>query len=171
MAVTALLIVDVQKGFINDWTRHVPGRVEALQARYERVFVTRFFNPEGSFYRTLIGWHRFAPGSDDVALAFSPRADAPILDKDTYTCVGPGFLARLREAAIDTVHLCGIATDNCVLKCAVDLFENGVRPVVLAYACASHGGPDCHAAALLILKRFIGRASVIETEPGAARAP
>lgn len=164
----ALLIVDVQKGFLNDWTADVPARVEALQQEYEKVFVTRFSNLEGSNYRKLIGWHSCAPATKDTELAFTPRDDAVIIDKAVYTCVTAGFLARLKGMGVDTVHLGGIATDNCVLKCAVDLFEAGLRPVVLADFCASHGGPECHDCGLRLLRRLIGEKQVVSgTKPQA----
>lgn len=161
MAEKCLLIVDVQRGFINQWTAHVPAAVEALQRDYERVVVTRFYNPEGSLYRRLIGWQRLAKDSEDFPLAFRPPAAAPVIDKATYTCVTGEFLETLAGWGADRVHVCGIATDNCVLKCAVDLFEAGVEPVVLAKACASHGGPECHDAGLLLLRRFIGDRQVV----------
>ncbi len=161
MAGECLLIVDVQRGFINSWTAHVPTAVEALQRDYQRVIVTRFYNPPGSFYRRLIGWQRFGKESADFALAFAPPAGAPVLDKPTYTCVTPAFLEDLAGWRVGRVDICGIATDNCVLKCAVDLFEAGVEPVVLAAACGSHGGPECHKAGLLLLGRFIGTRQVV----------
>ncbi len=162
MAPRFLLIIDVQKGFINEWTRHIPAKVERLQDDFERLWVTRFFNPEGSLHRRLVGWGRFAPGSDDTRLAFTPRAGAPVVDKSTYTCVTGDLLQALEGDGVATVHLAGIATDNCVLKSAVDLFEAGIEPVVLADHCASHGGPDCHEAGLKLLRRFIGEGQVVE---------
>lgn len=157
-----LLIIDVQKGFINDWTAHIPAAVEALGPRYAPVFVTRFINPEGSAYRRLIHWERFAPGSEDTALAFTPPPGASVIEKSAYTCVDAYFRARLEAVDATEVHLAGIATDNCVLKCAVDLFEAGYRPVVLAAACASHAGPDYHDWGLRILRRLIGVEQVID---------
>ena len=153
---TALLIVDVQHGFINPATAHIPPRVQALQHDYPLVIVTRFVNLPDSNYRRLIHWHRFAPGSSDIALSFVPRPDSVILDKPRYTCVDETFLAILDTHAIEEVHVCGINTDICVTKCAVDLFEAGRTPVVLAGYCASHAGSDFHEAALRILARFIG---------------
>ena len=155
-----LLIIDVQRGFINDWTGAIPARVEALQADYRCVIATRFINPPGSLHRRLLGWPRFAPGSRDIELAFRPRDDARVVDKTTYTAVTPDLLGELERGGIEEVHLCGIATDNCVLKTAVDLFEAGIKPVVLADACASHGGPECHACGIRLLKRFIGESQV-----------
>lgn len=160
-----LMIIDVQHGFINEWTRAMPARVEALQARYEHVIATRFVNPEGSPYRRLIRWSRCAPGSSDTVLAFAPRGDAWIYDKTVYSAVTPALQAFLDARGLKGVELAGIATDNCVLKTAVDLFEIGYRPVVLANACASHGGPECHDCGLRLLRRFIGQDQVVEAAP------
>ncbi len=157
----ALLVIDVQKGFLNDWTAHIPASIEALQDRFETVFVTRFNNPEASNFRKLMGWRRFAPGSEDTELAFTPKKGAIVIDKPAYGCVTPAFLERLRAGGIETVYLSGIATDSCVLKCAVDLFEAGPTPIVLADFCARHGGPECHECGLLLLKRFIGERQVV----------
>jgi nicotinamidase-related amidase len=152
-----LLIIDVQAGFINDWTGRIPETVEKLQHRFERVFASRFENPEGSPFRKLKGLARFVPGMPETALAFSPRRDARIFVKTGYSAAVPEVLAAGRDADI---HLCGIATDNCVLATAIDLFESGIRPVILADACASHGGPPYHDAGILLLKRIVGEAQV-----------
>lgn len=157
---TALLIVDVQQGFINAATRHLPAKVADLQDDYDRVFATQFVNPPGSPFRRLMDWQKFAPGSADVQFAFTPRDDATLIEKSVYTCVTPEFLATLARERLDEIHLAGIATDNCVLKCAIDLFEAGLRPVVRAEFCASHAGADHHSWGLAIIQRFIGAAQV-----------
>lgn len=156
-----LLIIDVQRGFITPDTRHIPAAVEALQADFEHVFATRFENLPGSPYRRLLDWTAFTPGSADTELAFTPRPGAQVLTKSVYSAVDGDLLDALAYLSAGTVHLCGIATDNCVLKTAADLFEAGLRPVVLAHACASHGGADAHDAGITVLKRLIGEAQVI----------
>ena len=156
-----LLIVDVQVGFINDATKHIPMLVEELQKKYRYVYVTRFYNKENSFYRKLIKWNRFDKGSDDFKLAFKPATDAVIIDKSIYSCVSPSFLQDLNGNKIDDVDVCGIDTDICVTKCAVDLFEAGIVPRVLSSYCGSHAGQEAHIQALGTLKRFIGRDQVI----------
>ncbi len=161
MSKRCLLIIDVQKGFVTDATRHIPDKVAALQREYDLVFASRFVNPPGSMHRRLIRWDRFAPETEEAELAFSPRPDAQIVEKTSYTCVSDDLLKTLAKNDISRVDLCGIATDGCVLKTAVDLFEAGVTPVVLADYCGSHGGADCHEAGLLLLRRFIGRDQVV----------
>lgn len=156
-----LLIVDVQSGFINDWTAHVPVRVSALQDSFDCVVATRIYNPQRSLYRKLVGWNDFSLGSVDTQLAFVPRPDAAIIDKATYSCVNETFIERLRRDAISRVHLCGIGTGGAVLVSAVDLFEAGIEPVVLAHACGSVGGHEEHHAGLQILRKLIGKKQVI----------
>lgn len=54
--------------------------------------------------------------------------------------------------------MAGIDTDCCVMKTALDLFEIGIKPIVLSHYCASTGGNNIHLAALDMLKRNIGEA-------------
>jgi nicotinamidase-related amidase len=161
MTASQLLIIDVQNGYINEWTAHVPLRVAALQDSFDSVLVTRFYNPQKSLYRKLVGWNGFSLGSVDTQLAFAPRGDASIVDKSTYTCTNEAFVERLRRDNIVRVHLCGITTEGSVLVSAVGLFEAGIEPVVLAHACGSVAGHSDHQAGLQILRRLIGEKQVI----------
>ena len=157
----ALLIVDVQNGFINEKTRHIPALVEELQYQYDLVIATRFINLPDSQYRRLIKWNRLSPNSNDIELAFKLKDDAVIVDKYIYTCIDDDFMELLREHNIDAVDICGIDTDICVTKCAVDLFERDVTPFVLKDYCATHAGQDLQEAALVILARYIGRSQIV----------
>lgn len=157
----ALLVVDVQRGFINKHTAHIPALIQELLPSYEAVFATRFYNAENSNYRRLMKWSRFSHGSPDTELAFELSAGIKIIEKSVYTCVSDEFLTELDQLAVTEVHIAGIDTDICVTKCAVDLFERGRTPFILAKYCASHAGPDLHRAALQIIMRFIGEGQVI----------
>ena len=112
-------------------------------------------------YRRLLGWHRFYESSEDVPLAFRPVDGVTVIDKNVYTCVTPAFLDELRSKGIGEVAICGIDTDACVATCAVDLFENGFRPILLSEACASHAGAEYHEAAIRILTRLIGKKQIV----------
>ena len=161
MSGKTLIVVDVQAGFVNGHTRHVAPAVERLQAGYDRIYATRFVNAPASPHRKLLGWHRFAEGSADAELAFRPAANAVILEKHVYSCVDEDLLRDLRDRETAKVFLCGIDTDACVLISAVDLFQNGIRPVILAEACASHAGPEYHEAGLRLLERLVGKDQII----------
>lgn len=157
---TALLIVDVQFGFINKHTSGVPKKVQQLQYEYETVYATQFHNTEGSFFRELIKWDRMQKDTRDFELAFELKQGAKRIEKTIYSCVTSNFIDDLRKPGRSEVHVCGIETDICVTKCAVDLFENGIIPIVLSEYCASKSGSESHRRALRTLARFIGTKQV-----------
>lgn len=161
MGGSQLLIIDVQSGFINEWTAHVPPRVDSLQTSFDHVVVSRLYNPQRSLYRKLIGWTEFSLGSPRTQLAFEARPDAVIVDKSTYTCVDEPLIDLLRQNGTSRVHLCGVSTETSVLLTAVDLFQHGIEPVVLAHACGSDSGADLHESGLKVLRRLVGARQVI----------
>ena len=155
-----LLVVDVQNGFVNEHTRHIIEAVNrligAFSGRGLPVAFTRFVNTPGSGYQRWIGWARFMDGPEnDLSDAIDASAGL-VFVKHGYTAFTPEFESYLLEQRIQRLVLCGIATDGCVLKSAVDAFERGIEPVVVTDACASHAGSEIHAAGLLLLGRFIG---------------
>ena len=157
---TCIIAVDVQKGFINSYTKDIPEKVEKLQHEYDYVLVTRFHNPAGSLFRTLLKWDGFDEASREVELAFTPRSDAIILTKTSYNCVDRKLLDFLRSKDINRVDICGINTDICVTQTAINLFDNDVVPVVLSEYCASTAGREAHLNALKTLRRCIGNKQV-----------
>ena len=158
---TALLVVDVQKGFINAHTAHIVQRVEQLLDKYQHIFCAKFFNPQGSFYRRLLHWHEIERGSKDHEFAFKVPQNALIIEKSTYSCVSKSFVQLLKRRGIRRIDLCGLDTEICVTKSAVDLIERGPVPRVLAHYCASSGGEQFHQWGLEVLKRFIGEGQLI----------
>lgn len=163
MTASLLLILDVQTGLINESTAHIPARVDALQAKYPSIIITRLYNPQKSLFRKLLAWDALPLGGQAAQLAFAPRADARIIDKSGYSGVTAALLDDLRRDAISRVHLCGIATEGSVLASSLDLFDAGIEPVVLAQACASDADPSLHHAALAILRKTIGKRNVVES--------
>lgn len=156
-----LLIVDVQNGFINEKTKHIPALVEKLQYDYDIVIATRFINMPDSPFRRLIKWEHLSPKTEEIELAFKPKEGTIIIDKYIYSCIDGQFMLLLKENGIDTIDICGIDTDICVTKCAVDLFEQNITPYVLKDYCATHAGADIQEAALVILARYIGKTQII----------
>lgn len=155
-----LLVVDVQQGFVNDYTHHIPQRVATLIARgqHRPVLFTRFVNTPDSTYRRLLDWHDCA-SDDETALAaeVAPSArGAQVFRKEGIAGLPSDLKQHLREAGYRQVAVCGIDTDMCVLKSALDLFDMGIEPVVWIDCCASTAGIQAHLAGLAILGRNVG---------------
>ncbi|MDP9365314.1 MAG: cysteine hydrolase [Chloroflexota bacterium] len=156
----ALLVVDVQNGFVNPFTAHVPGRIRRLVegGGHDPVLFTRFVNAPGGPYRRFLDWHACAESPEtDLAPELAPLA-APgrVFEKPGYTGIPDDLAARLRDLDVDEVTVVGIDTDMCVLKVAMDVFDLGIRPVVLVDCCASTAGLQAHLAGLAVLARNIG---------------
>lgn len=169
-----LIVVDVQNGFVN---RHTSALVEPL-SRFVKKWVdqgrptifTRFINKEGSQWEQLIHWTRLrtAPETDLhpelEEIVKANKRNVQVCDKDKYSSLTDEVRGFLASHQVERVLLCGIATDGCVLKTAVDLFEMGLVPIVLKDLCSSHAGPDVHEAGILLIGRFIGRDQLIDSK-------
>jgi len=159
----ALIIVDAQKGFVAPSSEHVLTTLEALQERFDHVILTQFHNPDPSPFRRILNYSKLAPGDEDTALAIAPRGDASVIARPLYTCVTPELLSILRGWGVDEVHVAGIATEACVLKTALDLFEADIRPIVIADACASDKNERFHTMAMELITSLIGTENVINS--------
>jgi nicotinamidase-related amidase len=96
-------------------------------------------------------------------LASYVSSHTPVVDKHIYTLFTPAGTRLVDERGWTDLYLCGIDTDSCVLKTAVDAFERDLTPWILQDACASHAGPEAHAAGLFIAGRFIGTNQLIQS--------
>lgn len=156
-----LLIVDVQKAFIHEQTIEVLPVIQELMRHYAHIAASRFHNVPHSNYVRLLDWQECF--KNDVGYPFAIRLPENILvvEKSTYNGFTPALQDHLSRLHIQEVHLCGVDTDACILATAMAIFDAGLRPVVMARACASSGGRDLHEAALAVLRRNIGEKQVV----------
>lgn len=164
-----LIVVDVQNGFVKESSEHVVQPIAEFAERWAAaggtVIATRFINPPGSQWERLIHWSRLRSSPDiDLAPPIAQLAETQpvhVVDKTSYTSLTPEVLDLLGDAS--TVYICGIATDGCVLRTAVDVFERGLTPLVLKDLCASHAGEATHQEGLHLTGRFIGIDQLVDS--------
>ena len=164
---SVLLVIDMQNGFLEEKSRHVIPNVVTLvtecQHRSITTVFTRFHNREGSPYETLIGWQRLRSEEETNIAGELSIFSAQIIDKNFYSAFTDDFEQMLKQNGWKTLILCGVDTESCVMKTAVDAFERNLTPIVVSDACASHAGVDVHNAGLMILERFIGKDQLVTT--------
>jgi nicotinamidase-related amidase len=165
-----LVVVDVQNGFITEHSQPVvPVIVDLVrrwQAAHGDIVFTRYLNYAGSPFERLIGWTKMTDGPEtELVNELAPYVGAhtPVIDKYIYTLFTPEGAQLVEKRRWTDLYVCGIDTDICVLKTAVDAFENNLTPWILKDACASHSGPQAHTAGLFIASRFIGTNQIIQT--------
>jgi nicotinamidase-related amidase len=156
----ALIVVDLQNGFINEFTGHVPDRVVTLieSGAYDPVLYTRFINMPDGPYPRFTGWDAcMGPPETDLVDAIARHATPEVtFDKHGYAGIPEALERYLVDHGIERVTLVGIDTDMCVLKVAMDAFDLNLEPVILIDCCASTSGLQSHLAGLAVLARNIG---------------
>ncbi|MET8955499.1 isochorismatase family cysteine hydrolase [Streptomyces sp. NPDC004533] len=168
---TALLVIDVQQGFVN---RHSSGvlpaivrLVEGWRAAGAPVVLTRFYNKPGSPYETITGWTRLRTAEEQALVAeLAPFVDdaAAVIEKAQASVFTPEGAEIIRDSGWTDLVLCGIDTDACVYDSAVAAYQSGYRPWIVTDACASSGGAQYHDAALLLAARNIGASQLVTGE-------
>lgn len=172
-----LLIVDVQTGFINPFTHHIPQRVARLIERdqYAPILFTRFINELEGPYQRFLDWHSCDREPEtNIAPELKSFVDQNCVFSKSGLCGMPKELADyLRQQNIERIFIVGIDTDMCVLKIAMDIFDIGVEPIIFTDCCASTAGLQAHLAGLAVLSRNIGaqRLRVAGLSDGLLAAP
>lgn len=161
---SVLIVIDLQQGFVTDHSRHIVKPVEQIQDKFNHVVLTRFYNPQGSPFREFIDYQKLSPGDAEGELAIEPGKNAEIMERALYTCVNAELLEYLEETGAKEAYICGIATEACVLKTALDLFEQNIRCWVITDLCASDEGNAYHELALTLLAKLIGQRHLISSE-------
>jgi nicotinamidase/pyrazinamidase len=155
---TALMVVDVQRDFCEGGSLAVAGGATVASAvaellasehGYACVVATRdhHIDPGRHFSATPDFVDSWPPhcvvGTPGVELhdALAGRSFDAVFDKGEYAAAYSGFEGRdavgrgpsefLREQGIETVEVCGIATDHCVRATALDAVAAGFGTTVL----------------------------------------
>ncbi len=147
----ALLAVDLQADFVEGGSLPVPNGMPvcAMIARHIRHFKTEYQfvvasrdyheDPADHFSNTpdfLTTWPPHCvigtPGA-----AFVPPIANLVREKLIHTIVSKGRQDVLKEARIDHIDVCGLATDYCVRASALDAKTNAFQVRVLVNLCAS----------------------------------
>lgn len=158
-----LVVIDLQVGFINDKTIKVANNIRDLldSGEYSAVIATKFTNMPGSSFDSFLGWRGMLDEKEKELLPIVEEYADIIVNKCSYSCVkNTNFiqsLVALCDGLPDEVTLVGVDTDACVLATAIDLFEIGIKPIIIENCVGSSGGDECHEAGMLLLERSIGK--------------
>lgn len=157
---TLLLVIDVQKDFVNDKNLVVLKKISELvdSNKYDDVVFTRFLNSkESAWYKKLD--YKGCMSEEGRKIAINTKK-YKIMDKTIYSAVNKELENYIKDNKIEQIYLCGFDTDACVQKTAVDLFEKNYDVYVLKDYCMSYN-IELHNTIIENLKRLIGEKSVV----------
>jgi len=113
-------------------------------------------------------WHKLCTEEEQALREeIIPFVDHTVL-KNTYSSINEEMKRLLMEVndgkMPEHVFVLGFDTECCVLATATDLFEMGIRPIVLTEYCGSHDGPRYHDAGIISMEHLIGPAFLFNGE-------
>lgn len=163
----ALIIIDAQKYFLTEKTKfilkpivkNIQEYLKHNRQKYSKVFFTIFRNNENSPLWQISGWRDCAKSPDidlfDELKNFSDKNN--LVYKNILSAAkSPKIINQIKNKNIQEIHLCGFDTDCCVLATAYDLFDLGIKPVILENLTWSTSKDRLHQYALKMLNRNIG---------------
>ena len=133
----SLLIVDMQKGFINDNNAFLCEKIENLikNGKFSQIYATKFVNSEKSQYVKFLNWHKMMTQAEQDFAINLPK-DCKIFEKTSYA-LSARDLQKLKKSG-GGICLCGTDYDACVLAIAFQLFDNGIKPYIIIDCVGSH---------------------------------
>lgn len=156
-----LLVIDVQKDFINKNTAPILSKIEELvnSGNFKNIAFTRFINDINSiWYKELK--YKGCLTKEQQQIAINTK-NYKVFDKRIYSSLNDELKTYLLENEIDEIYLCGFDTDACVSKTALDLFENNYNVYVLKDYCMSSKTIELHNIYINNLIRLIGKNRII----------
>lgn len=168
MGKTLFLIVDMQKGFINQFTEDLVWKIRDFQHRIaERVITagTRYVHHERTACYLFERWKNCMEGTEEAEIVPELRDGMErVFDKDKYSCWNEEMQIYVRENEITKIYFAGVNTGCCVLHSVLDCYNDLVECAVIEDLCGSTSGSEEHENALAVLRNCITEKRVVTAE-------
>lgn len=154
----ALVIIDVQDAFLRPHNGYIVDNILKLidKEPYDLYVDAVFFAAPGSLWHKQQNWSM----PDDSAVQTVQSIDEKLQDKNRLTITKssrsvfkgtPSLIEALQANDIAELHVCGIATHDCVLATAFEAFDLGY-PVYAIEECCQSSTPGRHDYGITLLR-------------------
>lgn len=162
------LIIDMQNGFVNEYTQGLDKRIlDFLKLVGDKVLTagTRYVNHEHTACYVFEGWKSCMEGTEEAEIIPVLRpVMTRVFDKDKYSCWNNDMKNFVQDHGIDKVYFAGVNTGCCVLHSVLDCYNDLVDCAVIEDLCGSTSGAREHETALEVLRSCITEGRVISSE-------
>jgi len=164
---TCLVIVDLQNGFINEHTCHLPRKIAdyLTDHRFSCIAATQYCNtPDTACYR-FGGWRDCMANTPAAELVpeILPHVQH-IFEKQTFSGFTQAFQDFLTAQHFDMLYFCGVNTDCCVLATVFSCYDAVQDCAVIEDLCASTLGEEKHRNAMTLLKDNLPASRIISSD-------
>ena len=159
-----ILLVDIQEGYMNDELRGLTRDIEkhVKNFDYDLVIATRYINKNDSLHRADIYIKDMTVFSSKAKLVESiEKISDFVLMKSTYSSLTEDVYKLLEKNEVKQVYLAGLNTETSILATAFELFDKGIKPIILSNLCNTVNGKKVNEAALEILKIAVGEDCIL----------
>lgn len=157
-----LLIIDMQEGFLSKETEKVRETICTLmqQSFFDFQIATIYRNTPDSPMVKIRNWDRFFSEEEQKLYKIIEDNSDAVVYKHKYSAFNEQLVSILKNNnggdLPREIFIAGIDTECCVLATALDFFEYGIRPIVLADYCGTTAGKEYHDAGLVSMSSLIG---------------
>lgn len=152
----ALIVVDMQAGFLPEHTRWIVPNAKAVieQGEYDVIVETVFEATPGSLWDLQTNWlFKFESTVPELSELLKNKNSVRLTKTTKSAFQGSEDLLKLfKSLAIDEVHIIGVDIEDCVLATAFDSFDAGFFTYVIEEAVESSNGPKFREMALEIMR-------------------
>lgn len=158
-----LVLIDLQKGFIND-NKEIIKNIKSLLNKYEfeHIVATKFINEPNSPYFKLLNYKEMTETDKNTDLdPFIKKISNKIITKNLYSCFNEDFNTYLKTNNIEKLYFAGMDSEACVLKSVFDCFEKNIDFKIFTNCCKSNNGKNLENATEEIIKIIAGEDKLI----------
>ncbi len=168
---SALIIIDVQKFFINQYTKTIPGKIadflNTKRDRFDFMVFTKFQNDPNSNWYKIMKWKKMTQNEETELVSdllpfarqnyfFTKKAAFSIFRIKKFTDF-------LKKEKIIKLYICGLDTHACVYVSVMEAFERGYEVKLIEDLCAASHGFDFHQNALKAIKHNLSSQIIIKS--------
>ncbi len=154
----ALIVVDIQEGFIEDWSPSFRKNVAWLLSNelYALYIEATFYAPKGSLWEKQTGWtFPYEPTVPWVLELLKGKKVIQIKKNTRSTFKGNINLEKLlRKNKIEELHIIGFDTGSCVYATTQEAFDKGFFTYVIEECVGSSDGMKMHKNAISVLRKL-----------------
>jgi len=159
-----LLIIDMQEGFRSAESESILSNLLKLKNSFNgKIVFSKFVNNKNSLFEKQLNWTQLQNEEDKKLFSELQTSNNIEFEHNGYTVLNESLMKFVKENRITKVYLCGIYTDVCIVKTAMDLFDEGIETFVIEDACNSLHGKNIHDSAIESLRHILGKKQIILT--------
>lgn len=143
-----LVIIDVQKCFLNEFSEKVPLKIRNYlrknKHKHSSFIFTKFVNKPNSQFVKYLKWDGCMPPKEaelaDELKEFVNKKNT--FEKSTYSIFkSKPIINFIKKSKIKKIYFCGLTSDGCVLASALEGFDLGFEIYIIKELTGTCWGP------------------------------